>query len=114
EQVPDASKMSRYVGNSYLSDCVYDEVGNVIATHEHADEFKGSMGCDVVLRARRAAPRRHDQPKQGRDVLAGAAHDPAMKPTAHGTLPWLIFFSLDLMPFCSENQPCTICLQNQF
>jgi hypothetical protein len=68
---------------------------NVIEMHEHADEFKGSMGCDVVLRARRAAPRRHDQPKQGRDVLAGATHDPAMKPTAHFTLPWLIFFSLD-------------------
>jgi len=29
EQVPDASKMSRFAGNSYLSDCVYDAAGNV-------------------------------------------------------------------------------------
>jgi hypothetical protein len=38
--VLDASKMSRYVGNSHLSDCVYDSAGNVIETHGHKGDFK--------------------------------------------------------------------------
>ena len=32
--------MPRFAGNSYLSDCVWDEAGNMIETHKHKGDFK--------------------------------------------------------------------------